>query len=1153
MPYESQARVQQPAPSFRCTAVINGTFEELSLESFMSKKQWVILVFVPMAFTFVCPTEIIGFNKALPEFAKRNTTVAFASTDSEHTLLAWNNAPRDNGGLGGVEVPLLSDKNHKMSKAYGVLLEDQGVALRGMFIIDPSGTLRQITINDLPVGRSVDEALRLIDAFQFTEKYGEVCPVNWHPGEKGIKVVVPTKEDPEGGVKRRKVDAYLLGGLTFLPVLLVFVLGYAFLTSSRYDRNHHAPFDSDGESLRQLGDDGFSLGSAIDTLAEKFRSSHEPDVAAGYFAVCREYVPGGINGKPPERTTPAGEVIATESPSVYQSMYRSIFDRKQTPTFDPAKGKTKNVKRASNVFFVVLRHCHLMLYDDSEQLEVRHVISLAHHHVSICGERDIIPEGELWIKRNAICLTRTPDSKGMLPPSKPFYLFSENCSEKEDFYFALLRHQEPQINNDDDDGSSPTPQLFEIQHIITLVQRLHSSEEHLETRWINALVGRAFLALYKTSEIEDFIRQKMMTKISRVKKPAFLSDIKVGKIDMGEGAPLITNPKLRDLTVDGECCVESDVSYTGNFRIEIAATARIDLGARFKAREVQLVLAVVLKRLEGRAIVRLKPPPSNRLWFSFEAMPKLEMAIEPIVSSRQITYGVIIRAIESRIREVIAETLVIPHWDDSPFLHTEGQRFRGGIWAKNEAPHSASNSTTKIQECQFQSKDGSGNSLPPASSAENQVDGKTRSMPSLSASPSTLMRSQTTAQSAGELYDSVDSGASSGTDKPVSSPLPRAPKAMRSNSFASAAHPVVSRSTAKVGAYRQNSSDERKSEATNSMIAISQRSQSPTPSDTPFGSPPDEPLIFNSESCSGNTGRGSRSSISSTASNSAEEYPAFTDLNVCKAFPESPMSVSLNKQPVPRHLAPSEESISTKPVGSSIQPPITANKRQSLSSIGTAAKKWGLGVLGRSEWKTSPEMPTQKKAGVSKLPIGRETPSPPKGISQFLSKSPTPSTTPISIPKRKPPLPPRLPTHGPLSNLDKLRLQTPPPLPARKVKSMSVESEEGIGDRLMVVGAPADPEPPSPNSSFTRNESENEEQVGTEEYMPSSKGGDVQSACNHSQDLSAQDNRLPFETDYRLMSASVEDEWRDLPSWSTAQEDEAITKNVWVNEDNRHP
>lgn len=156
------------------------------------------------------------------------------------------------------------------------------------------------------------------------------------------------------------------------------------------------------------------------------------------------------------------------------------------------------------------RHGHLMLFDDEEQLEVRHVVSLAHHNVSIYSGGDKTPEGELFIKRNALCLSRRTDSGDLTAdgtPSKPFFLFSENCSDKEDFYFALLRNQDRSLDATGD--KPPVPLQFDVKDIITLVQRLHSSEEHLQTRWINAIVGRVFLGLYKTPEIENFVRAKM--------------------------------------------------------------------------------------------------------------------------------------------------------------------------------------------------------------------------------------------------------------------------------------------------------------------------------------------------------------------------------------------------------------------------------------------------------------------------------------------------------------------------------------------------------------------------------------------------------------------------------------------------------------------
>ncbi|GAA5876934.1 hypothetical protein JCM3774_000543 [Rhodotorula dairenensis] len=185
------ARVQQPAPAFEATAVVDGFFETVKLEQYKGK--WVVLFFYPLDFTFVCPTEILAFNERLADFEKLGVEVLAVSTDSEYSHLAWANTHRNEGGLGpNLKLKLVADKNMKISRDYGVLLEEAGVALRGLFLIDPKGTLRQITINDLPVGRSVDETIRLVKAFQFTDEHGEVCPANWDESKNNATI----KPDP---------------------------------------------------------------------------------------------------------------------------------------------------------------------------------------------------------------------------------------------------------------------------------------------------------------------------------------------------------------------------------------------------------------------------------------------------------------------------------------------------------------------------------------------------------------------------------------------------------------------------------------------------------------------------------------------------------------------------------------------------------------------------------------------------------------------------------------------------------------------------------------------------------------------------------------------------------------------------------------------
>jgi alkyl hydroperoxide reductase subunit AhpC len=177
--------VQQPAPEFRCQAVMpDGSFKQVSLADYRGK--YVLLFFYPLDFTFVCPTEIIAFSDSIEQFKKRNVELLGASVDSHYTHLAWRNVPRKQGGIGTIDYPLLADLDKSISKSYDVLLP-AGIALRGLFIIDRDGIVRHQLINDLPLGRSVDEALRIIDALQFHEKNGEVCPANWHAGQPTMK------------------------------------------------------------------------------------------------------------------------------------------------------------------------------------------------------------------------------------------------------------------------------------------------------------------------------------------------------------------------------------------------------------------------------------------------------------------------------------------------------------------------------------------------------------------------------------------------------------------------------------------------------------------------------------------------------------------------------------------------------------------------------------------------------------------------------------------------------------------------------------------------------------------------------------------------------------------------------------------------------
>ncbi len=189
--------VGKSAPYFKATAVVNGGIEEGFTLSRYKGKQYVLLFFYPKDFTLVCPTELWGFQKALPEFEARETAVVACSTDSEFSHWAWVHMPQDKGGIEGVTYPLISDINKEIAELFDVLAgekvcDEEGfcryigerVAYRGLFLLDKGGIIRHMVVNDMPLGRSVKEALRMVDALQHWERHGEVCPLDWESSDK---------------------------------------------------------------------------------------------------------------------------------------------------------------------------------------------------------------------------------------------------------------------------------------------------------------------------------------------------------------------------------------------------------------------------------------------------------------------------------------------------------------------------------------------------------------------------------------------------------------------------------------------------------------------------------------------------------------------------------------------------------------------------------------------------------------------------------------------------------------------------------------------------------------------------------------------------------------------------------------------------------
>ncbi|WPK23743.1 hypothetical protein PUMCH_000988 [Australozyma saopauloensis] len=510
------------------------------------------------------------------------------------------------------------------------------------------------------------------------------------------------------------LGAYFLGGITFLPILIVgFIYFHPKTSESPVTESYKA---GEIEENNQSGLDSFKQG---------------------WLVVTHEYIES--TDEISSRTEAISE--ASEGKTAYASLYKLVKNNPKTDSTESLEssmatghtpslstegttlGSKKFVTNKRHRYFAVLKHGNLFLYKNEKMKDVKHVIVLQNHVVALWPRT--LSEGSLFTKNSSIAILKSdwsrtrrlsddlsdtewadakkltiadvlnPESKLPAPPGS-FFIYTDITIDKEDWYFTLLRATKAGTSfpRNLDPKIYAKSLHYDTANMMNLIQSLYSSEGQLQTKWLNAIIGRLFLSLQKTDFMKSYLVSRIEKKLNKLKTPGFLEKFQISKVDPGNSAPLITFPALKEINPNGELLVSFDLHYFGELSLQIATKANINLGSRFKTRDVDLALSITIEKIEGPMLVKIKPPPSARIWYTYEREPNMSIKIEPIISSRQMSYTIITSSIEKMMKESIRDSLVLPHWDDMIFYYTDDELYRGGVWDKDARIPEPENDTT---------------------------------------------------------------------------------------------------------------------------------------------------------------------------------------------------------------------------------------------------------------------------------------------------------------------------------------------------------------------------------------------------------------------------------------------------------------------------
>ncbi|KAH3902928.1 uncharacterized protein SCODWIG_00906 [Saccharomycodes ludwigii] len=504
---------------------------------------------------------------------------------------------------------------------------------------------------------------------------------------------------------------YLFGGVTFIPLILYL---WFINLPNKTDKNTIIDTHIEGDKQPLLKE-----SSTVDPQLKAGEFDEKTDVSVfkkGWMTVTKQFY---------------------YHPSALPSNQENSDTTANILTLD-------QLNRKKNSYYCVLKHGNLFLYSDEPSVGLSHAVVLKNFFVTI-WPREGISEASLFTKKTCIALFKndyvTPKGKikvvppssfsncssspsshpsengfqgipiDRLPTKSCYFLYFDNNYVKEDWYFALIdaTRNLSSVGNISSFVQPPITAHFKTKDMLKLIQTINSTEGQLATKWLNVFLGRMFLSLQQNDKLANLIKEKLYTKLSKINKPDFLDDFKINSVDAGDIAPIFTNPKCTELNVEGDCKISVDTLYTGGLSLQISTIATLNIVGFRKPKRFPLEVSLKVNRLQGTLMLIMKRPPSNRIWYCFENEPDLDVSIEPVISSKQLSYNMVTNALKSKLRDALNESIVWPAMDDTVYYFPDSEQFyRGGIWVANTNCKSSSTGENG-KDGDTNQNDGSGN------------------------------------------------------------------------------------------------------------------------------------------------------------------------------------------------------------------------------------------------------------------------------------------------------------------------------------------------------------------------------------------------------------------------------------------------------------